>query len=242
MASKALKAFLISRGASDTGRSPFVSFAPRSFFSPATGVEGLAGNVAFCDEGRALFLFLGAVMAFDPSELISSSRIIPGIEAALKAAYDQGVQDALDRIMAAAKQPIEEAASATPAPTPAPTPAATVKNQEEVVERAGPSAYNPRAPRGLVPQVLELIMGDRPGLSIAEYETLATDLDGRLARKSVGNELRRGEGSKYERRGYRWFLQQDAKTNEAADTPAKDASTASSAPSNERTDNAAPLV
>lgn len=84
-------------------------------------------------------------------------------------------------------------------------------------------------------------MADRPGLSIAEYETLAVELDGRLARKSVGNELRRGEGTKYERRGYRWFLQ-GAQTNEAADTPAKDASAASSVTSNERIDDAAPLV
>ena len=164
-------------------------------------------------------------MAFDPKTLMNDPTFIAAIEAGLKAAYEQGASDTLARIVAAARAPGAVEAAA-PTPTVTPTPSAPAE------EAAGAStSYNPRAPRGLVRQVLVPIMKTMPGLLISEYETLAIAEDSRMSPKSIGNELRRGEGKAYERRGYRWYLL-DAETNEAPDTAREEGSDASSVSSN----------
>lgn len=75
----------------------------------------------------------------------------------------------------------------------------------EKVERA-PGA---RAPRGAVGRAIDAILKTKPGCSIPDLEELVWRENREIARKSVGNEVRRMEGTKYKRDrpgGYRWFL------------------------------------
>lgn len=149
-------------------------------------------------------------MSFNPKELMQQH--IAGFEAALKAAYDQGVQDGIQRIVAAATAPINEndvrtVGDATPA---AP---ATNSRQQRVVAR--------RAPRGLVPTIVGRMLDEYPGKIIAEYEQMVGAYDSRVSDKSIGNELRRHEGKKYRRdENGGWFPMsgnkeaEDAATNE----------------------------
>ena len=88
-----------------------------------------------------------------------------------------------------------------------------------------------RAPRGSVGRALESVIGKYPGLAVTEIEERVLQLDREIARKSIGNELRRLEGKRYKRDrpgGYRWFLIDQAVGQEVGEpaltTPASDKS------------------
>ena len=66
-----------------------------------------------------------------------------------------------------------------------------------------------RAPRGSVGKAIDTVLSERPGLLVPQLEEAVLEVDPEIAKKSVGNELRRMEGTKYKRdrpSGYRWFL------------------------------------
>ncbi len=136
-------------------------------------------------------------MPFDPKSL--TGEIVSQMEAALKAAYEKGVQDGIDRIVAAAKEPM------------------TLSTTNKVAIGYGSSAGAQdakaaddkpvrRAPRGLVPKVVAEMLVEHPGKIIAEYEQMVEGYDNRVSAKSVGNELRRHEDRKYRRNDNgEWF-------------------------------------
>ncbi len=126
-------------------------------------------------------------MSFDPTQY--SKGLIAGIEQLLKAAYDQGVQDGIERIVAAARAPIGENDGGTSA-------------QQSTSLQVGDDVKAEvvrRAPRGLVPKVVARMLEDHPGKVIVEYEQMIDNYDSRVSEKSIGNELRRHEGKKYRR-------------------------------------------
>jgi len=66
-----------------------------------------------------------------------------------------------------------------------------------------------RAPRGSVGRAIDTVLLEKPGLLVPQLEEAVLEVDPEIAKKSVGNELRRMEGNKYKRDrpgGYRWFL------------------------------------
>ncbi len=154
-------------------------------------------------------------MSFDPTQY--SNGLIAGIEQLLKAAYDQGVQDGIQRIVAAATAPINENDGRT-------------KNSDnrgsvDVFDKVEVEVGR-RAPRGLVPRVVEQMLSDHPGKIIAEYEQMKDNYDSRISEKSIGNELRRHEGRKYRRNeDGEWFPKSG--NNEAADSATNEMSAAS---------------
>ena len=75
--------------------------------------------------------------------------------------------------------------------------------QHHAVERA---SGGPRAPRGLVADIIRSALTHNPGQTIVQLEKFADLTDDRVNRKTVGNQLRRFEGVLYERDGYRWYL------------------------------------
>jgi hypothetical protein len=74
-----------------------------------------------------------------------------------------------------------------------------------------------RAASGTVRPLVELVLGDRPGLRVAEIQAGAILLDPTISPTSVGNELRRLEGQYYRREGKRWFLIDDTEKGKAED-------------------------
>jgi hypothetical protein len=92
---------------------------------------------------------------------------------------------------------------------------ATFLGSAAVYEPPGTAGANPgsesvkRAPRGSVGKAVDSVLADRPGMLTPEIEERVLQNDPEIARKSVGNELRRLEGKKYKRDrpgGHRWFL------------------------------------
>lgn len=69
----------------------------------------------------------------------------------------------------------------------------------------------PRAPRGLVDDVLEHVLSDRPGMSQEEVEAAVAEVDDRIAPKSVYNKLRWWEkkGQRFRRHRGRWYRIED---------------------------------
>lgn len=133
-------------------------------------------------------------MAFDPNKFLTADTIA-AFEAALKAAYDQGFSDGIDRVVQAAKSPLSAEAP--------------IKG---VVQKVSPTGARAdalgRAPRGIVPNVVGEMVRASPGLTIGEYEQMVTKAEPLISVKSVGNELRRGEGKRYKRdrpNGYKWY-------------------------------------
>jgi hypothetical protein len=68
------------------------------------------------------------------------------------------------------------------------------------------SSKRKRVASGTLRPLVELILTDSPGLRVAEIQTQAKALDETISPSSVGNELRRMEGTRYRRDGKRWFL------------------------------------
>ena len=63
-----------------------------------------------------------------------------------------------------------------------------------------------RAPRGKIASIVRNALRSLPGSSTSEVEAFGISFDPQIAKKSLGNELRRGTGIKYEKRGKGWFL------------------------------------
>jgi len=133
-------------------------------------------------------------MSFDPTQY--TGGLVASFEQMLKAAYDQGVKDGIQRIVAAASAPIGERDAGTSF-TQSDTVGFGDKADAEIVRRA---------PRGLVPKVVGEMLSDHPGKIIAEYEMMKDNYDTRVSVRSIGNELRRYEGEKYRRNANgEWF-------------------------------------
>lgn len=78
-----------------------------------------------------------------------------------------------------------------------------------------------RAPRGAVGDFLADLLTKHPGLTMSEIEVRGAVEAPELATKSLGNDLRRREGTRYRRDrpgGNRWFLIDDAADQERAPT------------------------
>ena len=126
---------------------------------------------------------------FDPKKMLAESDTIQGMEALLKAAYDQGCEDTRQAIIAAASAPVADKA------------AFGDKVDAEVVRAPR------KAPRGTVPKILGRMLTEYPGRTVVEYEEMVKLYDSRVATKSIGNELRRMEGKRYRRNADgQWFL------------------------------------
>jgi hypothetical protein len=152
-------------------------------------------------------------MSFDPKSLLGDT--ITHFEAILKAAYEKGVQDGIDRIVQAARGP--QAAHDVRVPD--------EKLTKEAIRRVSVK----RAPRGTVPKIMAAMLRDFPGKTIADYEQLLHRYDGQVSEKSVGNELRRHEGQKYRRNANgEWFPitgNKEAGDGSQTNSPASDAQT-----------------
>lgn len=128
---------------------------------------------------------------------------LASVRQAIEEAYKAGYRDAV-AVMVKAAHAQQEANDGPPSDggdliTPTPIAPSYV----------GMTTPSMRARRGLVRKVLGKFLDARPGLTIADYEKLVTDVEPEISAKSVGNELRRGEGTLYKRdvpRGNRWFL------------------------------------
>jgi hypothetical protein len=68
-----------------------------------------------------------------------------------------------------------------------------------------------RVPSGTLQPIVEMILTEQPGLRIAAAQEVARTLDSTISPSSVGNEIRRHEGTRYRREGVRWFLIGDPK-------------------------------
>ena len=108
-------------------------------------------------------------------------------------AFKAGGDAMRDSVIRAAQDPL--AAPEVPKPAMAET------NTDRIV--------GTRAPRGAVGRSIDLVLELYPGSSIPDIEEMVWQENKEIARKSVGNEVRRMEGKKYKRDrpgGYRWFL------------------------------------
>ncbi len=115
------------------------------------------------------------------------------IEAAYQRGLVDGAADMRARILSAAQVPAE--------PLGAPQAFAYPKHFKKV------TLAQTRAPRGAVGAMLHRILKEKPGLSVTEIEAIAPEYDPEVAAKSIGNELRRFDGVKYQRRqDGKWFL------------------------------------
>jgi hypothetical protein len=67
-----------------------------------------------------------------------------------------------------------------------------------------------RAPRGRVSEIVQKVLKEYPGAATSEVEEFGIIEDPKVARKSFGNELRRGSGSSYRKDGSGWYLISDS--------------------------------
>jgi hypothetical protein len=79
----------------------------------------------------------------------------------------------------------------------------------------------PRAPRGLVANLIRIALTNTPGQTIVDLEKTVQMMDSRVNRKTVGNQMRRFDGVLYERNGHRWYLKGQ---KQSAEDPGKDSS------------------
>lgn len=131
-------------------------------------------------------------------------------------------QNTIKSIMAAATKVAAPASSPAPAPAPARSPLAGMFSREPPTLADFLTKPRTRAPRGSVRKVLDPILADHPGLTIAEIETHGERRNKEVAAKSYGNELRRLEGIRYRRNrpnGNRWFLMDGMSPNDPEDDP-----------------------
>lgn len=161
---------------------------PQNFHSSQSALDfgDLRGLVLSAKADRH---YLVGDSMFQPKSLLTDNRLIKEIEALLQLAYEQGVSDGIQRVFDAVKTPKQSTAQAA----------------DFSVRPMLPQHHHQRAPRGLVAEVLAAVLAEKPGLTISDYEWLVTQRDGRISERTVGNELRRYEGVRYKRQGYRWF-------------------------------------
>lgn len=153
-------------------------------------------------------------MAFDAKILLLNN--VASIEPLLKAAYEQGVEDARKAIWAAAGSPLITGKQA---------PTSLIGGATVHVEEGERKTVR-KARRGTVPKVLGRMMTEHPGKTIVEYEEMTPQYDDQISVKSVGNELRRMEGKRYRRNDDgEWFLMPGNK--EAAGTATNETPAAS---------------
>lgn len=143
---------------------------------------------------------------FDSKAMAAQRVLADALDAALVAAYEQGVADGIQRIVAAAQGVKVEAATKSPLPPilEQRSRAVNLDPDEDEISADGIK----RVRRGLVQETLIRIMAEKPGLAITDYEKLVAEVEPEISYKSIGNELRRYEGSKYKRDregGNRWF-------------------------------------
>lgn len=124
-------------------------------------------------------------------QISASDALIDTINQRLRDAYHAGWQDARAAILSAAALP----------PGPPAEPQTGMSDNLQFRQRAGR-----RAPKGLLTSVLTKVIADHPGSTVQELERLMPSYDDRVSPKSVGNELRRGEGERYVRDGTLWYL------------------------------------
>lgn len=157
-------------------------------------------------------------MAFEPKQLMSDH--IASMEVALKAAYEQGVRDGIERIIAAATAPLSQNDART---------VQGVGHMRAISSASAKGEVIRRAPRGLVPEVVGRMLSERPGKIVAEYEQIVDEYDSRVSTKSIGNELRRHEGRKYYRNDSgEWFPMsgnKEAGDGQQTNSPASDVQT-----------------
>jgi hypothetical protein len=165
-------------------------------------------------------------MKFEPKAFIDKMGLITSMQDALKAAYEQGVQDGIDRIVQAARAPLSIADLGAP-------------TRESATARILDNSIRRRAKRGLLPVVMKQMLSDHPGLTTQQYVDRIGDYDQTVKGNSVGNELRRGDGTRYEKRGRGWFVK-----NSEIEAEAKPESETSASfyHSNERDQNEATLT
>lgn len=138
-------------------------------------------------------------MSFDPTNFLSEYGVSATLEKMVSAAYQQGVNDGIGRILQAAQSAVEPFIESSGNSTE--VAAATVKSdsRDEGIKRVA---------RGLVQSVLSDMVASEPGLSISDYERLVLRVEPDISSKSIGNDLRRGEGTRYKRDrpgGNKWY-------------------------------------
>ena len=69
--------------------------------------------------------------------------------------------------------------------------------------------------------LIRIALTNTPGQTIVDLEKTVQMMDGRVNRKTVGNQMRRFDGVLYERDGHRWYLKGQ---KQSAEGPGKDAS------------------
>lgn len=139
-------------------------------------------------------------MAFDPTKYLSEYGVSAVLEMVVSAAYEQGVNDGIARVLQAAQSAVAPHVNS-------PTKPPQTANVADAGDSAEPSTK--RVPRGLVQSVLSDTLAANPGLSISDYERLVLSAEPEISVKSVGNDLRRGEGTRYKRDrpgGTKWYL------------------------------------
>lgn len=122
-----------------------------------------------------------------------------GMAKAIEEAYQRGLADGRKEVSERVREVID-----------GPTHNAVVE------EKALPLAVD-RAPRGLVGDLIDQVLTDHPGIPGVDVEDRVLKADSRIARKSVGNTLRRYRDEKYRKEGRNWFLIGDAE-KETAET------------------------
>lgn len=125
-----------------------------------------------------------------PDEL---KEITDNVITLLTRAYERGYADGAENM----RSTIMRAAGVMDSQPPLAPVAISVKHTTETQKRA---------PKGLLTQVVTQVLRETPGLTLTEIEARAVSRDDRISSRSIGNELRRLEGSHYRREDKRWFI------------------------------------
>jgi len=130
-------------------------------------------------------------------------HIIRQLEAAYEDGYRAGRKAMLDQIMRFTAEKKDEKREAPGA-----------------ISQTPPPVSRGRAPRGLVGKLVDQVLSEQGGLQIVDIEDRVLGRDNRIARKSIGNELRRFKGDKYRQDDKkRWFLIRQDAEKETAGSP-----------------------
>lgn len=131
------------------------------------------------------------------------------VDAALTDAISQHLRAAYERGWNDARQAILSAASVTPSSVSSVAPASYATS-------GGGGRTGRRAPKGLLTEVLTKVLREHPRSTIQQLESILPSYDKIVSPKSVGNELRRGDGKVYRREGAFWFALGDNSTESPA--------------------------
>lgn len=129
---------------------------------------------------------------------IAAQTLNKVVEDAYRQGYAEGAAAMRESILRAAQAPL----SVPDAPKfrfPTADAQDTAQTRLELKSKSG------RAPRGTVGRIINDALGKQDGLTQQQLKQYA-DLVEDISATSIGNELRRNEGTKYRRDGNRWFL------------------------------------